>query len=203
MKGLLGGAAQRDAVVAVAPMAVAARAAEILLPQRVDPVDGYDDPDALVGRRGRPAELEADVGRRPVLLPGVTRAARGYHVVPRVGPSPASGNDVVHILGLRSAVLALEVVPDEDRPPRQRRARSERDLHEVVEPDDRRRSDLDPLGMEDLAVVVDDLGFAFQGEDYRPPDGDHAQRLVRRIQDQRTSQSAASLYLRRALGGVA
>jgi hypothetical protein len=92
-------------------------AAQVLLPLRVDVVDRDDDPDGIVGLGGGTAEPQAHGLRGPVLLTGIARAARGHHVVPRVTPSPALGDDVIDVLGLAPAVLALEVVPYEDGPP--------------------------------------------------------------------------------------
>jgi hypothetical protein len=47
---------------------------------------------------------------------------------------------------------------------------------------------VDRLGAENLPVAVKDLGFAFEGENERPPYRNYAQRLVGGIQDKRSSQ---------------
>ncbi len=47
------------------------------------------------------------------------------------------------------------------------------------------------LRAEDVTVRVEDLGLALEGKNQRPPNWDHAQRLVRGIQDERSAQSAS------------
>jgi hypothetical protein len=164
-----------------------------LLPDRVDPIDGHDDPDTVVGRLGGTPEAQADVGGCPILLTGVARAAGGYDVVPRVSPSPALGDDVVDVLGRTAAVLAFEVVSHEHGPAAERRPGPVRDLHEIVESNDAGGLDLEILRVEGDPIRMDDLGLALQREDERPTYSHDAERLVRRIQDKRSSQSALSI----------
>ena len=49
------------------------------------------------------------------------------------------------------------------------------------------------LGAELVTVGVEHFGFALEGKDQCPPHRNHAQRLVRRIENQRSSQGDKSL----------
>jgi hypothetical protein len=110
-----------------------------------------------------------------------------------MGASPALGDHVVDVLGRTAAVLALEVVPDEDGPAGQRGPGPVRHLHEVIEPDDARSLHRDVLGMEGVAVRVDDLGLAFQREDQGSAYTNHAERLIGSVQDKSSPQGALSI----------
>lgn len=167
--------------------------AEVLLPGGIDAVDGDDDPDAVVGRLGGMAEAEADVGGAAVLLAGVTGPARGDDVVPGMAAAAALGDDVVDVLGGAPAVLALELVPNEHGAARERRPGAVGHLHEVVETDDAGPGNAEGLGAEHDPVGVKDVGLAFQGKDERPPHGHNAQRLVRSVENQRSSQGMRSI----------
>jgi hypothetical protein len=166
---------------------------QILFPCGVDAIDRNHDPNTLLRRRGGPAQAKAHIGRGSVLLPGVTGPARSDDVVPGVEASPASGHHVIDVLRGTAAVLAFEVVPDEDRTSRQRRPRAIGDFDEIVEAHDAGCGHRDLLAVEDHPIVVEHLGFAIQSKDERPPDRNYAQRLVRRIEDKCSAQGGPSI----------
>src|SRR5918992_2577921 len=110
-----------------------------------------------------------------------------------MGTAPASGNDVVDVFGRAAAVLALVGVPNEDSPPRQRCARPVRNLHEVVQADHAGGLDLEGLRTKHRPIGLEDLSLALESKHERTPHRDDAQRLVRRIQYQGSSQCGCIL----------
>ncbi len=139
-------------------------------------------------------QTEPHIGGTPVLLASVAGSASRNDVVPGMGTTAALGDDVIDVLGRTAAVLALVVVPHENRPPGERSPGAVRDLHEVVESHDTGSSHLEVFRAEDVSVGMYHLSLAFQGKDQRPPDRNDAQRLVRGVEDQRSPQSEMSIY---------
>src|SRR5581483_9807335 len=146
---------------------------------------GDDDPRQLLGRGWLLAKHQADLVEQAVFLLGVARPARGHHVLPGVLAAAASGNDVVDVLGVGTAVLAPVTVAGEHSPTVQRRPGAERDLYEVREANHRGHGERGPFRVQLLVGGVQDLGLLLQHEHHRPPNGHDAQRLVGRVEHQR------------------
>src|SRR5680860_15150 len=167
--------------------------AQILNPLRVDPLDRNHDPNTIVGPAGRVAQPHAYLRRVAVLLARVALPARRYDVVPRVAAAAALGDDVVDVLGLTPAVLALERVPHQHRPPGQGRPAPVGNLDEVVQAHDAGGLEGETLRAKDVAVRVQHLGLSFEGKNQRPPVWNHAQRLVGSVENERSSQGPSSI----------
>jgi hypothetical protein len=60
--------------------------------------------------------------------------------------------------------------------------------HEVPEADDAGSLEGEVLGAVERPVALDDLGFLAEDEHDRPPVRDYSQRLVARVEDERSSQ---------------
>jgi hypothetical protein len=102
---------------------------------------------------------------------------------------------VVDVLGGPAAVLALVFITHEDGAARQRRARTMRDVHVVAKLDDAGGCELEGLGAEEMAVRVDHVGLVFERKNQCSPYRNYAQRLIRRVQHQRSSQRETSVSL--------
>src|SRR6476646_3202486 len=98
------------------------------------------------------AELQADLGRGPVLLPAVAPPAGGDDVVPRVRASATPRDDVIDVLRRPAAVLADVAVTEEDGLPGRGHVHATRHPDVVPEPDHARRFDLEMLRVVDGAV---------------------------------------------------
>jgi len=163
------------------------------LPFRIQAAEGQSEP---VGRRERPAkEAKPRVLRPAVLLLRVAPATRRDDVLPTVLTTTRPRDDVIEVLGRRAAVLAGPRVPGENGAPGEWGLGPVRDPDEVPEPEYRWSFDLVPLGTEDHAIGDDDLRLLLQDEHHRPPGGHDCQRLVGRVEYERSSHSgpAASI----------
>jgi len=102
---------------------------------------------------------------------------------------------VVQVLGRRTAVLARPRVSGEDGTPGEGGLGPVRDPDEVPQPEHRWGFDLVALGAEDHPVGDDDLRLVLQDEHHRPPGSHHCQRLVGRVEYERSSHAgpAASI----------
>src|SRR5881628_3008215 len=120
---------------------------QVGLPAGLDLAEREAEP--VGGRERLTMQVEPGFLRRPVHLLRVAPPARGDDVLPYMQPAARAREHVIEVLGRGTAVLASPGVAREDRPPRQRCVRTERDVDEVAKTDDRRRLHHDPLAVED------------------------------------------------------
>src|SRR6185369_11008939 len=135
-----------------------------------------------------PGQPESGLLEGLTALPVVARLARGDEVLPGVPAAAMAGHDVIErqVVALAPAVLAGVAVTGEDLAPAELDPRpGPADL--VLEPDDRRRVIFGTRRVDDLVVVLDDLGLLAEHEPERPRQIADVQRLVILVQDEHHS----------------
>src|SRR5258705_14015976 len=119
-----------------------------------------DPPGGALRRRGHHMQTPTDFGWRLVAFRMVTPGAGGYHIVPLVTTSPASGEDVVDGLRGTTAVGAPAAVAGEDGPAGQPDVRPVRHPDEAGEPHHQRHGQVSTLTVQDAVAIgqTDGLG---------------------------------------------
>ncbi len=149
-----------------------------------------------------PGEAEAGLVGQPVLLAAVAATATRHDVVPAVRPTPAPRDDMIDVLGLRTAVLAAMPVTNEHRAAGDGDAGLVGDADVVDQADDGRFGEPRPGGVEVLAGAVQQLGLVGEHQDEGSSRGDDRERFERRIQNERPADHLSRLVVpQQASGG--
>jgi len=107
-------------------------------------------------------------------------------------PPTGTRNDVIDRIGMPTAVLTAMRITHEDRFARQRSASEERDPHDVSEADHRRNGEREVRRADLRIILVNDLCLAGEHQTDGTAGGDHRQRLVRCVEDERALHGQAN-----------
>ena len=140
------------------------------------------------GCTGGVAQAPAELGEQPVALAMVAAGARGDHVRPDVQPAARARPDVVDGVGPHPAVRAQRA-PSRSSTARRVSGTSRRYGTRTKRDEPHHSGHLDgrPRGVHDRVAGLDDDGLLGQDEDDGAPQRHDAQRLVRRVEDERSA----------------